>query len=388
MAKTSAKKLLGPKFKKLFAKKRVEEISLEDFGGGGNLPDGIENGVAKLVSIKIGAYGESTTLAGKPFFMLRGVTVAPATHEGLKVRGIQESFVLEPLCDTSGRKRETEEEHIDYMLAVLQQFGVDTGEIDAEELEEEDFFAELIADGVYFRFRTWKGRPSDQFPNPRVNIEFLGACEYEEGDEGVAEEVEDDTPEEEDEDEEPAWEKNDRKSKRSAAASTKKPVKEKGKKKPPPEDDDDDDEEEDEEADYSEVTDLDLLAELAEDQDDIAARERLVELGVEAGLSKKKLEALDSWYDVAVAIEEAGEDEEDEDEDEDDEDEDEDEDDEEGRELVPEKGQGWQYKPPGARKKIPCVVTAVAARRKTCTLKAKDGKIYKDVAWAALMRGR
>ena len=115
---------------------------------------------------------------------------------------------MEPLCDTPGRRRESEEEHIEYVLAVLQQFGVDTSEIEPDELEEEDFFSELIADGVYLRYRTWKGKPTDQFPNPRVNIEFLGACEYEEDEDETTEDVIDET-EDEEEDSEPLWEKND-----------------------------------------------------------------------------------------------------------------------------------------------------------------------------------
>lgn len=195
--RTASNSVLTDKMKRRIAKVKDKDIQL-NFGG--SLPAGIENGVAKLVDIKIATY-EKGDNKGKPYFMIRGVVVSPKSYDGIPVEGRQESFVMEPLHSTPSRARKTEDEHIDYMIGVLKNLGVDSDNLEPEEIDDGTLFNSMIEEELYFRFRTWKGQPTEQFPNARTNVSFAGgALDYVNGE--VEDDVEDATEESEEEDEE------------------------------------------------------------------------------------------------------------------------------------------------------------------------------------------
>jgi hypothetical protein len=124
--------------------------------GGGDLPGGIEGGVARLVSITFGDFKEGTGLAGKPYFMAAGVVVHPAEHQGVGIRGLQTRIGPEPICETPTRTRKTLAEHWNWVLDRLAELGLKKDQIRFETVEQ--VCAALVKKGPYFRFRTWKPR--------------------------------------------------------------------------------------------------------------------------------------------------------------------------------------------------------------------------------------
>lgn len=192
-------------------------------GAGGSLPAGIEHGVARLVDVRIGTYGKGNN-EGEPFFMAAGtildpesVTVTeidPVTKKAKKpriihVRGLRTQIGPEPICDTTNAdgKEVPLADHWDRVLNHLRLLGIDTKTTEPTDIvaETEDgkygagpVLEALMEAGPTFRFRTWQGKPTPQYPNPRINEEWRGVCEYE-GD-ATAEDVQDDSAAE------PKWE--------------------------------------------------------------------------------------------------------------------------------------------------------------------------------------
>lgn len=128
------------------------------------LPDGIENGVARVVSMKIMPIGAGKGNAGKPMFMAQAVVVKPEFHEGVKVAGRRTSF-MEMLFDTPGKKRATVKDHVEHVYAHLRMWGVDTNMLAACKTEAEltaklNSIFELLSSKkkITISFRTWKGQ--------------------------------------------------------------------------------------------------------------------------------------------------------------------------------------------------------------------------------------
>lgn len=159
-----------------------------------NLPAGIEQGIAKLVECKFDVVKPGKTYAGEFFFYAAGVVVFPQEHNGLKVAG-QRTSVMEMLCDTKNQEGVVTPfaDHYAKVLNEFRKLGVDTVSITFDELE--TVAADIKEQGIYFRFRTWKGKKQTTGPyknvEPRVNHDWNGACEYneEEGDGDVVETV-------------------------------------------------------------------------------------------------------------------------------------------------------------------------------------------------------
>ncbi len=144
------------------------------FSGGGNLPEGIDDGVAQLVDCRFGVYKEGNN-KGEHFFLAAGIVVEPNQVGNTRVEGLR-TQIMEPVCETPGRSRETIEEHIQWVLNEMRKLGVDTSEVDGDNLEET---AEALKEEKpYFSFRTWKGKPTDAYPDPRVNEDWRGVCDY------------------------------------------------------------------------------------------------------------------------------------------------------------------------------------------------------------------
>jgi len=324
MAKTKKSSLtakLGSAGRKGFDKHKGDTTS---FDTGGNLPAGIEGGIAQLVDCRFSVFKKGDN-KGEYFFRAEGIVKSPVEFNGVRIEGLR-TAIQEPLHATPSRSRVDVGEHFEWILNEMRKLGLDTSDVDYSNLEE--VAKALKQSQPHFRFRTWIGDKTDAYPNPRTNHVWGGQCEYEE--DGEPDDVIDETEEEEEEEVEG----------------------------------------ESEEVVIDEA-DLDALAEAADlaDEDGEEA-EKLAELAKAAGVDH---EAIDSWTGVAAAIKEAADDNT------------EDDDDDEEEETVPEKAEIYFYKPPKKRKPVECEVTAVFAGKKTVSLKnLDDGKSYKAVPWDKL----
>ncbi len=293
------------------------------YSAGGDLPAGIVGGVAQLVDCKFDVFKKGDN-KGEYYFYAAGVAKSPKEFEGMHVEGLRTS-ITEPMCDTPDRARETVEDHYGWVLNELRKLGVDTSELEFEDIEAA--VEAVKEERPHFRFRTWQGKPSKQFPNPRVNSDWRGACEFEE------EEGEDDVVDETTEEEEEA----------------------------------------------EEGESLDDLAAAAENEEDEksakAAQARLGELAEAVGIDEEAAEAIDTWPGLVEAIREASEEEEEEEVEAGEEE-------EEEEVEPPQKGDVFQYKPPKARKAVNVEITAIFTGKRTCNAKNLDtNKLYRSVSW-------
>lgn len=364
-AKMATGGLAGKLNKKAFESHKNDETV---YSGGGECPAGIESGVAQLVECKFDQYKEGD-MKGQYFFYAAGVVVTPKIHDGVPVLGLRTS-IREPLCDTPNRSRKTQDEHIAWVLNELRKLGVDTSELGVDDLEATA--AALKEAGPHFRFRTWKGEATKEYPNPRTNHQWQGIRGLEDfvpEDETADAVVEEDAADGDEEEVEEAPKK---------TAAKKKAV---AKKQPEPEPEE---EEEDSE-------DLDTLAESADDNDEDAAV-RLTELATAAGITEKKIESAKNWKAVVKMIRDASPAEE-----EDTSDEGEEESDSEEESADPEVGEIWMYKPHGSKKAVECEILSVNADNETVTLKnldtnktimdTKNPKKKAEVPFSALSEG-
>lgn len=408
MAKKTGKSSLMEKYGKRLTK--AHEAHKEDeveYGNFAELPPGINAGIAQLVECKLGQY-EKGDLEGEYFFYAAGVVVSPKEHTyvplaaqgGKNPKPVTERIeggrtsIMEPICDTPDRTRATVEDHVKWIYNELRKLGVDTTEMEIDDLEQT--LEGLKEEAPHFKFRTWQGKPTAQYPDPRVNHSWMGTCDYEPGDDEDVDESADDEDEEEEEETPPPKAKKTAAATKAPAKAPPKNGKAPAKKTPPPDD-------EDAEA-FDEFEDLGALAKKAQ-KGDKAAGKRLTELAVEAGVPAKKVEKVKAWAEVVAMIEKAKPTE-----DEDAEEETEEESDAQGEEDEadsgdeeagePEDGDGWEplkedvyrFKPlvngkPG-KKEIECEVESVNEAKKTVTLKALDAPHaqYKNVPWAQLIR--
>lgn len=128
----------------------------------GQLPPGIENGIARLVELKVGEYATGANV-GKPYFSGSATVVEPAEYAGMYTR-----IGPEPLFDTPGRRRATlqgddpSEAHMPWVQNEIKKLlpknlseaakneavsGANIGKT----------MKSLSKQGPHFRFRTWVG---------------------------------------------------------------------------------------------------------------------------------------------------------------------------------------------------------------------------------------
>lgn len=201
-------------------------------GRGGELPGGIQNGIAELTMIKIGTY-QKGDYEGEPFFMAMGATLSPAVFEGMPIKGLLTSAGPVPLCDTSNAKGEVIPfaQNWDLMLRYLRGLGLDTSQLTPQDIVsgiDDGNYASgpvleaLVGEGsepIRFRFSTRSSPKLEQtkagkwrvgrkeYPtkeaalaanpyseNPRVWHEWGSAVEF--SPEGTDDAVQDDTKEE------------------------------------------------------------------------------------------------------------------------------------------------------------------------------------------------
>jgi hypothetical protein len=166
----------GSKAVEAFNKHKGDET---EYGNFGDLPPGIDGGIAQLVDCRVLEIKEGKQNAGELMFFARGIVVEPEQVEdprtGLVVRVKNRNTTFsEPLFHTAGRARETFEDHMAYVLNQLRKLGLSTEDITATDEEFNSQLATLKESAPFFRFRTWQGPKSDQYPNPRVNHTWEG----------------------------------------------------------------------------------------------------------------------------------------------------------------------------------------------------------------------
>jgi len=320
---------LGDKGRKAVKSHAKDEVKLS---AGGDLPGGIEGGIAQIVECKFDVFKKGDNV-GEYFFLAAGTVVEPASHNGIPLVGLRTQIGPEPVCDTpqSKGKKQTLEDHIEWILNELRKLGVDTNGVGIESLE--DVVAVVKEEAPFFRFRTWQGEATKEYPNPRVNHDWRGAIpDYEGAD---VEDVVDD----------------------NSAAEEEEEVEEEA------------DEVEVEEVEAEEVEEsvaLDELGELA-DADDEEAQEQLTTLAEEAGVDPSKV---DTWGEVAAMLSEGGV---------------------AAAEATaetaemapPVAGEVFFYKPPRKKVRAECEVTAVFKSKEVCNLKnLDDNTVYKGVSWS------
>lgn len=188
-SKNSLASALGVQAKKAWEAHKNDETNFSM--GSADLPAGIENGIAQLTEIKFDVHKEGDN-KGKWFFYAHGTVLEPTeftdddgvTHH---VEG-RVTKIIESLYDTPSKKRKTLDEHIDWVMNELRKLGLDTSELSFEDLEAAA--ATLKDAGPTFKFRTWSGAPTKEYPNPIVNHQWGGAVEYEATEESGVEEEE------------------------------------------------------------------------------------------------------------------------------------------------------------------------------------------------------
>src|SRR5690349_21501065 len=130
-AKSDLFKKLGDKGKAAVREAQTVEVSYDNFG---DLPPGINNGVARLVDCKFTQIAEGKQNAGEFMFYAAGVVVAPKEHEGIPVEGLR-TQISEPLFDTPTRSRKTVADHLKWIYNELGKLGLDVSTLDENNLE-------------------------------------------------------------------------------------------------------------------------------------------------------------------------------------------------------------------------------------------------------------
>ena len=134
---------------------------------GGSLPP-FENGIAQLTRMSFGEY-ETGDNKGQPYFLAMAVIKEPHFAGKSPLRGKQTKVGPIALCDepkANKGKGRSFEENFAKVQAVVRKLG-------GEEVETLDelaaTMATLVEIGPHFSCRAWVGKPTEEYPNPRVN---------------------------------------------------------------------------------------------------------------------------------------------------------------------------------------------------------------------------
>jgi hypothetical protein len=321
----------APRINKGITDHREDELDLGGFGP----PPGINGGTAQVTGCKFGTIAQGKQNAGAPYFMLEAVIIDPVEHtfadppgsrpKTVTTEGVQIRQMINITDSPKATKYRTVEDKVGQVLNELRKLGVDTTSLGNDH--------ELLAAATMItesrplvRFRTWKGKATEDYPDPRVNVSFEGlAEEMPAGGEDAGDGMDDATggpPDTDDsgDDDGSGGDDETEKAKQGAngqatpgkkgtpavkgktgarsTAAAANPAKEFDETASPP--DSPSDEAEEEPGD-----DLDALArEATAGSDD--AQQRLSELAVNAGISEQDMRGMTSWEEVAVAIGDVG----------------------------------------------------------------------------------
>lgn len=166
---------MGDKLRKAHEAHKGDETTYSEFG---NLPEGIDGGIAQIVEVKFDQYKKGET-KGEFFFYAAGTVHKPLEHNGMRTEGLR-TVIMEPLCDTPTRTRKTVDDHVEWIYNELRKLGVDTSSMSFDDLEPA---CEALKEAApFFRFRTWKGSKATEGKykdqEPRVQHQWDGAVEY------------------------------------------------------------------------------------------------------------------------------------------------------------------------------------------------------------------
>ncbi len=165
-------------------------------GRGGELPGGIQNGIAELTMIKIGKFQKGDN-EGEPFFMAMGTCLSPRVHEGMPVFGLLTTAGPVPLCDTTNAKGDTIpfSNNWDQMLRHLRGLGLDTKELTPQDLvsgiDDGEYASGPVLEAmvskeaapIRFRFSTRSSPKLEQTSNGKWRV---GRKEYKSKEEALA----------------------------------------------------------------------------------------------------------------------------------------------------------------------------------------------------------
>lgn len=167
---------LGDRGRKAHEAHKADETQFDQFS---ELPPGIEGGIAQLDECKFDRYKKGKN-AGQWYFSARGTVKFPKVHVDANQQEIpvfgKHTSIMEPLYDTPDRSRKTIDDHLDWIYNELRKLGVDTANMQFEELEATA--KALIEAAPHFKFRTWKGEATKEFPNLRTQANWNGVCEF------------------------------------------------------------------------------------------------------------------------------------------------------------------------------------------------------------------
>lgn len=160
----------------------------------GDLPGGIDNGVAQLVECKlVKIKADAKANAGQWMFYAAGIVHFPIyavdvkkdakgnilSQEKVLVKGLR-TKIQEIIAPTPDKKRATIADHIAYIYNELRKLGVDTSKLSSFK-DIEPVMAALKKRAPYFKFRTWKGDVATSGPyagkEPIVNEFWNGVCD-------------------------------------------------------------------------------------------------------------------------------------------------------------------------------------------------------------------
>ncbi len=325
-----------------------------------NLPGGITNGIAQLSKCYFKEYGpdtnmkkaDGTSAKGEFYFRAEGTVNSPnsvATPDGVvPVKGLTTSVMVSLIEQKRGQGANAVivslEDQIQQVLNIMRQLAGPDFTKGATGADLEGLAASLEEAAPYFRFSTSQGKPSAEYPNPRVFENWhgnKGLENYQPEETSAFNTATSTTP-----------------SQNGKVTSPQVPEKRVDAIVP-----------------VSEM-DLDDLVELAKSEADTAeeARATLVAKGVESGWTEEELTSEEvSWDQVKEMIENPKQ--------------------EEQQNSVPVKGQTAKYSPPSKKKpgtlqpERECQITAVDTKSETVTLKdltTKPPGEYKSIPWSEL----
>ena len=149
-----------------------DETSYSRFG---NLPGGINNGVAQLIEAKFDTH-DSGDHEGDYYFYCAGTVVSPdKAPDGTPIKGLRTSYT-ELMYDTVNSKgvTVTQDEHVSNMLNEMRKLGGDTSHVTSGE-DLENLATALVQAAPHFRFTTSQGKPTPEYPDPRVWENWSGS---------------------------------------------------------------------------------------------------------------------------------------------------------------------------------------------------------------------
>ncbi len=173
VAKSGLMAKLGAKLEASFKAHKDDETKFS----AGDLPAGIEGGVAKLIECCFKQIEPGKKNAGEYLFYAAGTVISPTEVNGCRTEGGQ-TRIMENLFDTpeaTGRK--TFDEHVDWVMNELRKLGATTKDLpNASAIE--TACAALKKANIHFSFRTWKGAKQTTGPyagqEPRTNHQWNG----------------------------------------------------------------------------------------------------------------------------------------------------------------------------------------------------------------------